>query len=476
MVDSISIIKRILGPEIFEDDITADISMCTGAANPKLKCRMCAEICPAEAISIQRRKIDIEHASCTHCGACVAVCPTQALSSRWLTFKEILSRCIKSLSSTSKRPIIACSRILEALGEEPYDVDKIAEIPCLERIDEALILSLVASGASELRLVHADCTSCEIGCMGAVWTLVCEMSLRMLDCIGRTVEILDLQTLPPDALQIRGRSSSGDDLSRRDMFNLLRDDAKQVMGNVVDEVIESPQVERLTSLLGLDLSSSPLDAASRQKVCEWALGAMILGSQDLGAAGATGAAEVAGSAGTTGAAGAAEATEAVEAAETAGVTGPAEAAGTTGAAEGTGVARDTEGTEGTNLTNPAAEALSKMQGTNIYSRIYGTPTIDPNKCVNCFLCSAYCKSHAISKVSEEHVVKGFRIRPYLCVQCGACSDICRVDAILVEPRIDIETLLCERETVSSYDDWKRIRKSRAAKHTPKQAQKRSRET
>ncbi len=400
VVDALDIAKRVLGNEHFEDDVAADVARCTSAANSRLRCRACVEICPVEAVSVSRGKVEIDHHACTHCGACITVCPTQALSSRWLPWAELLSRCSRSIAQTEGRPVLACSVVLEEADRRALAVDEttIAEMPCLERVDEALLLAMAASGASEVRLVHGGCETCARGCMGAVWTLVSEMATDMLSTVGCNMRVVDSKELPDDVILQQGRGAA-DGVSRRDLFGNLRNDAKQTAGQVMEGVLGDPKVRKITALLGLDVSGSPLREAGRQKVCEWALGALVLsnrGAQEL---------------------------------------------------------QDSQGSQGSQGLPTASEAIHELDGAWLPGRVFGTPRIDPDSCVNCFLCTAYCKSGALQKLMDGHRVEGFSIRPFLCSQCGACSDICRPGAIVVEPGADLTDILCERELRETYESW-----------------------
>ncbi len=420
MVDSIGIAKRVFGAEYFDDDVETDSSKCISTRNRRLTCRACVEICPVSAISVSRGRLEVDHSNCTHCGACITVCPTQAFSSRWLPWVDLLSKCTSSLVETSGRPVIACVEGLSAADPEGVrDIAKVVEMPCLERVDEGLLLSLCATGAAEIHLVHGDCVSCETGCLGAAWTLVAEMSREMLGCVGYSVAIVDSDKLPEHAFDISSRRASGADMSRRDLFSSLRDDARQTAGQVVDEVMGSPEVMQVVSMLGLDLGGgSVLGEVSRGKICEWALGALAFrkGVVSDVANGSRAAAEE----------------------STASRTNSA----------GSTASVDSAAPKARASRSIAREVISSLCDVWMPTRVFGTPRIDPDLCSRCFLCTVYCTSHALSKLVTDHRVVGFAIKPWLCTQCGACVDMCKPDAIEVEPAVDLAALLEERETRS----------------------------
>ncbi len=271
MVDNLNIAKRLIGAEFFSDDIAIDSQICIGVKNRRLKCRKCVEICSNDAITLEGKEVSVDQDSCTHCGACVTVCPIGAVKSNWLSWRDLLRNALQSMVSTNGRPILACDKVLEDAGD--FDRAKVLTLRCLERIDEALLLTLFAGGASEIRLVSGDCKNCKTGCFGAVWTLICDYVLTQLDVIGLGEQKIMsyLSELPQDAYEIDKASFSNESLSRRDLFGGAKREAMQTVSDIIDEVVGSPDVQRVAAAFGLDVSGSAIEVASRGQICAWAL-------------------------------------------------------------------------------------------------------------------------------------------------------------------------------------------------------------
>ena len=53
--------------------VKVDLEKCTG-------CGSCAEVCPVEAIKIEKDKAIIDEDECVSCGTCLDECPAEALS------------------------------------------------------------------------------------------------------------------------------------------------------------------------------------------------------------------------------------------------------------------------------------------------------------------------------------------------------------------------------------------------------------
>jgi ferredoxin len=113
-------------------------------------CRDCADVCPHEAIAIQRT-VTIDPVDCTGCGLCVAACPSGALTPR---------------GSVAKATTLRCSQV-------PGDA---ASVLCLARLGPADLATLGARDG-HVTLAHGDCASCSVG-DASVPTVVADAAAR----------------------------------------------------------------------------------------------------------------------------------------------------------------------------------------------------------------------------------------------------------------------------------------------------------
>lgn len=387
MVDKVKIVKRIVGEKYFTDDIAVERAKCCGVKHRNATCRRCVEICPKGALSIEKRDLLIDAESCNHCGACITVCPTQALFSNWLPWKDLLASAQKSVEASHGHPVIACTRMLEELqGEDDYDRDKVVELQCLERVDESLLFAMIASGARDIRLACDDCVSCDDGCMGAVWTIVVDDVRAMARTVGCDFPITVVHEIPEDVEQIEHASLSNKKLSRRDLFSGFKDQAVAAANVAFEETLADSTYGTVAAMFGIYAGGeTPLDKASRGKVCEWALGSLAL-------------------------------------------------------------AYDSE-------DGSAESAVENLDGVSMGSRLFSNIYIDGQKCTNCFLCVAYCKTFAIRRYSDKHRTLGFLTTPGLCVQCGLCVDLCKRHAISIDGQVRVTDLLQETTRAITYAKW-----------------------
>lgn len=139
---------------------------CIAVRNRNASCRRCVEACPADAISVQANDVKLLGADCIACGACVAACPTEALAPTQPTDAELRSAAVASIQGNDGRAVVACARIA---AKRQVPSDRFAEVPCLPRVSETLVVDLVAQGADEVVLVDGNCATCKHGiCVPAI--------------------------------------------------------------------------------------------------------------------------------------------------------------------------------------------------------------------------------------------------------------------------------------------------------------------
>lgn len=226
-------------------------------------------MCPTGAISIDGNAVGVDQDACTHCGACVTVCPTQAAESTWQPWKELVSNAMRAVEASDGEPILVCERMVDEMI--PALRRGACVMTCLERVDEALLLSMAAAGAKRIALAPGDCPSCGIGCGGAAWSLVVEQAEGLLRSVGSAVEIVIDTTL------FQMDVPAGDPVvSRRDALAGIGGDAARTAANVVEELVRESRYGELAGALGLFGGDSLIETATRGQVCAWALGALAL--------------------------------------------------------------------------------------------------------------------------------------------------------------------------------------------------------
>ena len=105
--------------------------------NRNASCRKCIDACPADAISVHNNVLSVDHKACVACGACAVVCPTEALIPVRPADEALELGGGRAIASLDGRAVIACARIASKGLADPH---KFAEVPCVARVDESLLL------------------------------------------------------------------------------------------------------------------------------------------------------------------------------------------------------------------------------------------------------------------------------------------------------------------------------------------------
>ena len=417
MVDYARIAKKIVGEKPFCDDVTLDRARCNGMGHGGIECSRCVGACPTGALAFEQHDLSIHTGKCLHCGACIAVCPTQALFSEWLTFEDLAKAGFRATAKTKGYPTIACSKALDDAGMGDAMVGSgVVSMPCLARVDEALLMVLAAFGARRIRMVSGDCPSCNVGCSGSASSADDAFCADERDCEGATprktamadagaasfaweqvaCHVREMLAGVGSDVQVevlQGFSGDGG-ITRRELFSSLRDEARNIASIAFEEALAESQYAVIAKALGLgsakpaliqdggrDIAGYSMDAseASRAQICQQAMVALALRGHAT-----------------------------------------------------------------------AESALHSIGDNRISSRIFGKIDVDVRKCNKCLLCVAYCKTHAIEKVLDDHRVVGLALHPNLCAQCGACTDVCKMDAINVGSEVRVSDIICEKANPATF--------------------------
>ncbi len=282
LVDTLKIIKSIVGEKYFSDDIAFARALCSGVRHKRIECSRCAAVCPVGAIEVGRSNVEIDSSKCMHCGACIAACPTQALSSTWLEWKTLVRDGLKSLERTGGHPAVACEKALAAagLGKGAFGRGEIVSLPCLQRVDEALLMTLAASGARSIHMVSGDCATCEVvgcGCASLQWLQAVKHAREMLEAVGSEVRIEVLDYSSESTAPAAASDGAAGSLTRRELFSGLRDEAGNAASVALEQTMADSKYSAIAQVLGFDFAggNSKLDA-SRSRICQWAMVALAI--------------------------------------------------------------------------------------------------------------------------------------------------------------------------------------------------------
>ena len=195
---------------------------CVAVRNRNATCRKCVDICQVDAIDIAANEIHLDAGACMACGACTTVCPTEALAPVQPTDDALAEAVANSAAKRDSRALIACARISSKRLADP---GLYAEVPCMARVDESILLDLAAHGVTEIELIDGTCATCKYrACVPAIDATVLYAN-ELLAAQGSALRVQRASEFPSDTLVDSAEGLFGS--TRRGFFSEAAGAAKE---------------------------------------------------------------------------------------------------------------------------------------------------------------------------------------------------------------------------------------------------------
>lgn len=204
---------------------------CVAVRNRNSHCRRCADVCFADAITIEKNELTIDAGACVACGCCIAVCPTQALVSTDPMEEELAHVVAQTVPLTEGTAVIACARMA---ARQTGDPDKYAVVPCLGRMDEQLLVDLASRGVDTV-LVDGTCATCKYRAAVPAIDDTVESARTLLETVGSTAAITRTSQWPASVQVADLRKAVG--AARRDFFTQSGHYAKDVAKSAAEKMV-----------------------------------------------------------------------------------------------------------------------------------------------------------------------------------------------------------------------------------------------
>ena len=207
-------------------------TFCVAVRNRHSSCRKCADVCLADAFTIEKNELNIDAGASVACGACVAVCPTSALVPMDPMPDDLACAVAETTNAADGLTVIACAR---KAARNVGDPDKYAVVPCLARMEEELLVELVARGVPEICLVDGDCRTCKYrGAVPAIDDTV-ESTRALIEAMGSDAQITRTSEFPASVQVEDMRKAVG--AARREFFTSSGHYAKDVAKSAAEKVV-----------------------------------------------------------------------------------------------------------------------------------------------------------------------------------------------------------------------------------------------
>lgn len=164
-------------PVIRVGAISALPTSCKRVRYRKDDCRVCQEICPERAISLNPGP-GISSA-CTECGLCVAACPTQVFSDERREEQELLAgaHSLPREQEGAGQLTICCTKA----GDHGSDS---LTVSCLGKLSAHFVVALAAMGFQRVTFARGPCGECRLKPSEALFSSTLDTARRILAATG----------------------------------------------------------------------------------------------------------------------------------------------------------------------------------------------------------------------------------------------------------------------------------------------------
>lgn len=427
---------------------------CIAVRNRHSSCHKCSEACPAGAVHAEKNKLEFDAAACMSCGACTTACPVEALVPL-IPDDETLARAVRIVvEETGGVAVFACARIAsKGLG----DPAKYAEVPCMARIEESLLVELASEGVRDIVLVDGVCKTCKYRSCVPRFDEVVRTAAKLVSVQGGQVRISRTSEFPACALVENKWELLSE--SRRGFFSSMgtraADAATETVKYLVGKNPENQVQEKLRDMLRITEDGSLPQFSPERR------GRLLDSMYAIG-----------------------EAAAAADAAAETGEAAPASAAVAVAASADPDTPVDLASAAVATPADPAVPAESAAstgpapapaESARLETRLFGSVEIDEGRCRACTMCTVFCPTGALVKsaiVPEDGVGSYLEFSASDCVQCNLCADACLNTCLTVHPVVSVDELFDFEPRLIHLPDKPKGKGIGAAFRTPKPSSRR----
>ena len=219
--------------------IGIDPKRCSYIRNWNSTCRMCLNVCQHDAIQRSIGHLSLDGELCTECGACASACPTGTFVTGSPTMNQIVQMAQQAAQGLQGNAVFACTRQIDLLN---INVEHVVELPCLDYLDEYLIVGLFATEVENVVLFHGECDGCEKDCAEPYIDAVIRSAKKLLKLWNIKNHVKAYRSIPEAfLLDPKKKQRRTNTANRREAFQdagqsmkgYLYDAATDIMGDVI---------------------------------------------------------------------------------------------------------------------------------------------------------------------------------------------------------------------------------------------------
>lgn len=194
-------------------------SRCLQLSSTSNMCRKCKEICPNEAIDFKSGKVSLNKDLCNSCGICKGACPTQGINMKGIGEENVL-RTIRDKDNI----IFSCSQ-KNGIGT--------LKLTCLNALHPELLAALLIQ--YHHRRFYFNISRCKNCKLNKKDNLLFSESLEKAESFVKLLGINPECEIVENEENIRNISEKS--ISRRELFNLLKKESRNIATQAVDTII-----------------------------------------------------------------------------------------------------------------------------------------------------------------------------------------------------------------------------------------------
>lgn len=209
---------------------------CVKVRNRNAKCSKCVDACSRDAVQVGGNKLSIAAALCVGCHACTTVCPTEALVPLDPQDEELAASITSATLAAEGACVFACARMAARHVADPA---KYAQVACLSRMEESLLLQLAARGVDDIVLVDGTCATCKYRANNELVDEVVATANLLIAAQGSPTRVRRVSEFPDQVLAEDAHASYA--ASRRGFFtqagSMTRSAAKTAAEKTVEQTL-----------------------------------------------------------------------------------------------------------------------------------------------------------------------------------------------------------------------------------------------
>ncbi len=223
-----------------ESELQVRSHLCSRVRYPRSECRLCQDVCPADALRIDSNSVTLNE-KCCGCEICIPACPNGVFTLTGRKEKERRGQLQQSFYDDS---IVRFTCFMDKDREN----EGALVFPCLAGIPQAYLIAPFAWQGEKVQIKRIGCEQCPMRAGMDQYNRLLEHTYHLLNCFDISKESLEeVESFDsPGTSRSEPTHSSQVRLGRREFFGFFRKRALETTKELISEPGEDPAELRWT--------------------------------------------------------------------------------------------------------------------------------------------------------------------------------------------------------------------------------------